>query len=1014
MNANERKCKKRDTDCNSVFVFIRVHLRLLAISVNTLRLALCLAALCVVVLFSGRSAVAAEPPDYAADVAPIFKAKCLKCHGETDRKAELDLRSLASLLKGGESGPAITAKDPEQSLLFEKVASGEMPPAKKDRLTEAELDTIRRWIEAGVAADAGGRAAEDVNQHDVIPILLRRCTVCHGARQQEGGLDLRTKASIMRGGKGGSAIVPGKPDESLLIKKIRAGEMPPITRLIEVSIKPIEPAETDVLVNWISRGAPEADIAPDVATNSPDPLVTDKDRDFWSFRPPLPVEPPVVKNSARVKNPIDAFILARLEQQGWELSREADRAALLRRVTFDLTGLPPEPADLQAFLNDNRADAYDRVVDRLLDSPRYGERWGRHWLDLAGYSDSEGKREQDIGRDPAWRYRDYVIKAFNADKPYDRFLLEQIAGDELADYEHAPEITEEMYWNLVATGFLRMAPDPTWYNLTNFIPDRLDVVADEIDIFSSTVLGLTMKCARCHTHKFDPIPHRDYFRLVDIFKGAFDEHDWMKSNWHNGLSHGERSDRDLPFVSTIERRAWEEHNAGLQGEIAKLQAVLEEQARVLSQKLQAERLAQIPETIRGDVQKMLDTPANERTAIQVYLAEKFEKTLRISRHELLKLDAEFKKLSDETGKQVAALEVQKRPEPKIRALWDRGEPSPTYIYRRGDFLTPARLVGPGVPSMLTDGKTPFEIVPPWPGANKTGRRLALARWLTRPDHPLTARVMVNRIWRHHFGVGLVKTLDNFGKTGTPPTHPELLDWLARRLVVNRWSVKSMHRLIVTSATYRQSSAVSPAQETADPENTMYSRMPLTRLSSDQLYDTLLLVAGQLDATQFGPADPVDARGDGLVTPRRTARGWRRSLYTQQQRKIVTTALESFDFPLMNPNCSDRRDSTVVLQALHLLNNGMVAELSDAFARRIEAEVGSDPARQIERVYLIALGRAPDAEDLALGQASLVKLTGRWAKPAGNGAAPDRDEAARKALATYCHAIVNSAEFLYVD
>ncbi|HEV3023744.1 MAG TPA: DUF1553 domain-containing protein, partial [Pirellulales bacterium] len=248
----------------------------------------------------------------------------------------------------------------------------------------------------------------------------------------------------------------------------------------------------------------------------------------------------------------------------------------------------------------------------------------------------------------------------------------------------------------------------------------------------------------------------------------------------------------------------------------------------------------------------------------------------------------------------------------------------------------------------------------------------------------------------------------------PPTHPELLDWLARRFVDESWSIKAMHRLMVTSSTYRQSSAVTPALEVADPDNALYSRMPLGRLSADQLYDALLLVAGRLDATPFGPADLVDARADGLVTPRRTERGWRRSIYVQQQRKVVVTGLESFDFPLMNPNCSDRRDSTVVLQALHLLNNGVVAELADAFARRIETEVGADPAKQIERVYLVALGRSPDSDELALGQSSLTTLAERWAKPAGNGAAPDRTEAARKALATYCHAILNSAEFLYVD
>jgi mono/diheme cytochrome c family protein len=963
---------------------------------------------------------AARPPDFDKDIAPIFRAKCLKCHGEKERKGELDLRTAAAALKGGESGAVIVPKDPDKSLLYEKVLEGEMPPGKKDRLSEAEVATIRRWIEAGSRAgakndsEADAGSAQELNQHDVIPILLRRCTVCHGARQQEAQLDLRTKAAMLRGGKSGPAIVVGKPDESLLIRKIRAGEMPPLTRLIEVSIKPIEPAETETIARWIAQGAPEAEIKPDVATAEPDPLVSDKDRDFWAFKPPAEVSPPSVRNPGRVRNSIDLFILEKLEAKGLSLSPEADRTGLLRRVTFDLTGLPPEPAEIEAFLADSRADAYERLVDRLLESPRYGERWARHWLDLAGYADSEGKREQDILRHYAWRYRDYVIRAMTTDKPYDRFLLEQIAGDELADYEHEPEITQEMYDNLVATGFLRMAPDPTWFNLTNFIPDRLDVIADEIDVLGSAVLGLTMKCVRCHSHKFDPIPHRDYYRLLDIFKGAFDEYDWMKTNWHNGLSMGTRSDRDLAIVASSERRQLDEHNAALAKEIAGLNAALEEKAQALAKKYQAERLAAVPETLREDVAKMLETPAEKRSEIQKYLAEKFEKGLRIDRNELLKIDAGFRQLADETAKRVGELESRQLAEPKIRALWDRGEPSPTYIYRRGDFLSPGRLVGPGVPSVLTDGKTPFGVTPPWPGAKKTGRRLAFARWLTRPDHPLVARVMVNRLWKHHFGTGLVKTLDNFGKTGTPPTHPELLDWLAREFVRRGWSIKAMHRLMVTSATYRQSSAVTPAIEAADPDNALCSRMPLQRLSADQLYDTMLQVAGRLDETRFGPPDAVDARPDGLVFPRRTERGWRRSIYVLQQRKTVVTGLESFDFPLMNPNCIERRDSTVVLQALHLMNNGMIYELADALARRVETEAGTEAARQIDDIYLVALGRSPDADEQSLGVSSLARLIDRWATPAAGSIPLDRAAAAHKALATYCHAILNSAEFLYVD
>jgi mono/diheme cytochrome c family protein len=886
----------------------------------------------------------AKMPVFEADLKLLLQAKCVRCHGEKARKADLDLRTRAGIVKGSESGPVIVAGKPAESKLYQMVHEGKMPPGKKDKLSKAEVEIVRRWIESG--ACFGTESLESdlaLTQHDVIPILLRGCTVCHGRNQREAGLDLRTKASMLRGGKSGPAIVPGKPEESLLLKKVRSGDMPPRRRIIEVSVKPIEPAEIDMLAKWIAAGAPEVPIQPDVATNEPDPLVTDKDRAFWAFQPPRAVVPPEVKTEGRVRNPIDAFVLHKLEAAGLTLSPDADRLTLLRRACFDLTGLPPEPEEVRAFLDDRDPLAYEKVIDRLLASPRYGERWGRHWLDLAGYADTEGKREQDILRPFAWRYRDYVIRSFNADKPYDRFLLEQIAGDELVDYERAPQITEEMCDNLVATGFLRMAPDPTWYNLTNFLPDRIDVIADEMDVLGSAVLGLTLKCARCHSHKFDPIPQRDYYRMLDVFKGAFDEHDWMKSNWHVPLSMGPRTDRDLTQVSTAERKQWEAQNARLQNGINELKK------------------------------------------------------------------ARNKQSSPEVDRKIKELESKRPPEPKIRALWDRGEPSPTYILRRGDYLSPGRLVGPGVASVLTDGKTPFEVQPPWPRAKQTGRRLAFARWLTKPDHPLTARVLVNRVWKHHFGTGIVKTLDNFGKAGTQPTHPELLDWLGVEFVRQGWSLKALHRMMMTSATYRQSSAVTPTQERLDPDNTLLSRMPLTRLDAESLYDTMLLLAGRLDEKRHGPADALEVRGDGLVTPKGTDRGWRRMIYVQVQRKLVATHLENFDFPQMNPNCIERRDSTVAPQALHLMNNGMVQRLAEEFARRVRRHAGTDPARQVEWAYLIALSRPPSGEEKQLGMRVLAELAAVWIKQPS-----DADAAELRALTTYCHTILNSAAFLFVD
>jgi hypothetical protein len=558
-------------------------------------------------------------------------------------------------------------------------------------------------------------------------------------------------------------------------------------------------------------------------------------------------------------------------------------------------------------------------------------------------------------RPNAWRYRDYVIRAFNADKPYDRFLLEQLAGDELADYEHAPEITAELYDNLVATAFMRLAPDATYSPITAFVPDRLEVIDDEIEVFSSAVLGLTIKCARCHSHKFDPIPQRDYYRLAAAFKGALDEHDWLATRLGGPDQPADAATCQTPYVTSAEHAAWQSAGA------------------------------------------------------------------------------------------------DPKQQPQVRAVWDYGEPSPTYILRRGNFQARGTLVGPGVPSVLTDGRTPFRVKPPWPGAKKTGRRLALARWVTQPDNPLTARVMVNRVWKHHFGEGIVRTLDNFGKAGAPPTHPELLDWLAVRFVERGWSIKSLHRLMMTSAAYRQSSQVNEEHLRLDAENRLVSRMPLRRMEGEALRDSLLFVAGRLNPRPYGPADALEVRGDGLVSNSPDAGGrWRRSIYVLKRRTQPLTILQGFDVATMEPNCIERRESIVAPQALHLTNNDQVRELAGALAERIWNQVGGDSPKQVHAAYRIVAGRAATADEERIALASLGELRAAWLRQqvgadhvriAGDNAAnrptaapsasevpgqadehsqkdssAEHDESAarRKALENLCHALFNSAAFLYID
>ena len=862
-----------------------------------------------------------------------------------------------------------------------------------NRMARSCLNTVALLLLV-VSASAGPAwsqppAAAAVTQHDIEAILLRHCTVCHGRRHQEGGLSLLDRKSLLKGGKSGPAIVLGKPGSSLLIKRIHAGQMPPKENLLNTGTRPLKPRDISRLERWIQAGAPEVELPAEVAGTADDPLVDGDDRSYWAFQPPgrtaVPGSPIDV-----IENPIDAFVGVGLHEAGLGFSDPADRATLARRAHFDLHGLPPTPSQLQRFLDDDRPGAFVRLVDRLLASPRYGERWGRYWLDVVGYADSfGGKLEADHLRPYAWRYRDYVIRAFNSDKPYDRFLLEQLAGDELLDYESAGEISTEIYENLVATGFMRMAPDSTSEREVSFISDRLDVIADQLDVFSTVVLGLTVKCARCHDHKYDPIPQRDYYRLVAVFKGAFDENDWLKpvGGSEKKYNFGVRRMSIVPAKEKAE-------DDRLQIEINSVQHQVN---------VEAERLRKaLPEQ-----EKKLDRG-------------------KLIAH-LLKTNKSFKSFADPLLSQVKALESQRPPNQGIQALWDRGTPSATYILIRGDHDNPGAVVSAGVPSVLADPASPYIVTPPWKGAKQTGRRLALARWVIRPDHPLTSRVMVNRIWKHHFGRGVVTSLGNFGQTGNDPSHPQLLDWLAVEFVERGWSIKAMHRLMMITTTYRQASSASfetdtesgpTASQLRDPLNEWFSRMPLKRMEAELVRDTALWVAGRLNLTPFGPPDPVTVRKDGLVSAQLVSGGWRRSVYLRQRRKELPTFLSTFDLPSMTPNCIERSESTVATQALFLMNNATIDQLAASFAERIEREAGLEIDRQIRWAYLVAFSRRPLGEELEAGRSALEQLGRHWADHLAAEAKAGRKNtgpsAPRRALASYCHALLNSAAFLYID
>jgi hypothetical protein len=791
-------------------------------------------------------------------------------------------------------------------------------------------------------------------QNDIRPLLEAKCFRCHGEAKQSAGLDLRDKASLFKGGETGPAVIAGSSEKSLLFEQIHKHKMPPGTN------EKLTDTQVALVKKWIDSGA-HGDLTSNLADASTDKLVTESDRQFWSFRPPVRPAVPPVKDSDRARNPIDAFVLAKLEVRGLTTSPSLDRPALLRRAKFDLLGLPPTPEEIDAFLTDEATDAYERLVDRLLASPEYGERWGRHWLDAAGYADSDGYLDADRVRPDAWRYRDYVIRAFNADKPYDRFLLEQIAGDELQDWKKLETLTPDAVDNLLATGFLRTAPDPTWGQYRD-LRESWEVLDNQTTILVSSTLGLTIQCARCHSHKFDPIPQRDYYRVRALLHAAYRPGpDWPVSH-----------DRNIVMATAKEEQAVKEHNAKIDQKVAELRTAHRDECTTLVRE-------SLPFAMRLNglgIQAPAVAIFGARTAIaarQLAIAEQTEG-------------------------------AKKRTLPLIRGLTDMSPTGPTdFLFRRGNFETPGEAVQPGVLNVLDRGK-PFAVAPL---GHSTGRRKAFAEWLVQPDNPLTARVLVNRLWQHHFGSGLVSTPENFGTMGSPPTHPELLDWLATEFIRQGWSIKAMHRLIMTSHAYRQGATADPRYvdraKQIDPDNKLLWRRLPVRIEGEIVRDAVLAVSGALDAGMSGPAQPVEMRGDGqVVAPSR-----RRSVYLINRRSQPLTLLNTFDTPVMELNCLQRPSSVVVSQALELLNSQFLLEQSDRFAERLRHDAATTPAR-IDRAFHLAFGRAPNKDELVTITNFLAAQTARR-RTAGAG-----ERAERLALADVCQMLFCANEFIYVD
>jgi hypothetical protein len=753
------------------------------------------------------------------------------------------------------------------------------------------------WIGLPVAlAVAGappGRATrpetERLFEAKIRPVLASGCLKCHGGQKVRGGLRLDARAALLKGGEHGPAVVPGDPDSSLLIQALRHTHedirMPPGKKL---------PAPVlEDFARWVRAGAPWPEgvsLAPSV-----------RGQGLWAFEPVREVEPPPDPDGWSA-NPVDRFVRAKLRDKGLEPAGPAGRRTLIRRATFDLTGLPPTPEEVDAFLADQAPGAWGRVVERLLAAPGYGERWGRHWLDVVRYADTGGF-ESDLRYPQAWRYRDYVIRSLNADKPLDRFLQEQVAGDELWPGDSDAVEATALYCVGPALPESAMVSDQLEY----------EWLTDAADTTGAAFLGLTLGCARCHDHKYDPITQKDYYALQAVFAA---------------------SDRPFPDKIRVLR-------------IKALNGLLSD--------------APVPKGLLND----------PRCTVQT---------------------------EDKVGFH----------------LFHRRQPLEVRRLRRGELSKPEERVGPAFPAALAPAGHGPEVA----GLPGTKRRAALARWLTAPENPLTARVLVNRVWGWHFGRGIVRTPNDFGTQGEQPAHPELLDWLARDLIGHGWSLKHLHRVLLLSNTYRMRGAAGGNGLRVDPEDRWLWHFPRRRLEGEAIRDAMLACAGTLSPKASGPpvVPPLspqeltglfDARGKWPVT-RDAAEHTRRSVYLLVRRIFVYPLFAAFDPPEVMTSCPQRARTVVPAQALTLLNSPLARAQADAFARRLLGECGERPGEIVAGAWLLAFGRPATRTE---AERALRFLRPGTAAPAGSGGA---GRPLRVALADLCLALFNANEFAYVD
>jgi len=796
------------------------------------------------------------------------------------------------------------------------------------------------------AVDDAQRARMAFFENEVRPILVKRCYDCHSEAKQKGGLRVDDIGYLKAGGDTGPALVPGNLEESPLVHAVRYADedfkMPPKEKLPD--------AEIAVLEKWVKMGAPwPEDTGKKVVVSESG--FTEEQRDYWFFKPVAKVAPPAVEGSW-ARSEIDSFIAEKHAALKLKPAPQADRHELVRRVYFDLHGLPPTKDQIDTFVNSADPQAYAKLIDELLASPRYGERWAQHWLDLVRYAESDGYNV-DGYRPFVWPYRDYVIKSFNDDKPYDQFVREQLAGDEIAPED--PNV-------LIATAYLRHTMYE--YNLRD-VRGQWDVILTDLtDTTGELFLGLSMGCARCHNHKFDPILQKDYYRLRAFFTPV---------HWRD----------DLKLATPGEKKAFEEQQAKWLAATAKIRAEMDAMAKPFVDEAVERWRVSFPE----DLQAMTHKPAGQRSSLEKQLAELCERQLEYARTSVNVLSA---LKSDEDKKTYKALQealgsfahLKPKPLPEAFVATDAGPDAPpnTLTTRKG-----ATEVEPGFPSIIAPGQPDIVAT-----KTSTGRRKALAEWVTRPDNQLTTRVMVNRVWQYHFGHGIVETASDFGTLGEPPTHPELLDYLAAKLVEGGWRLKPLHRAIMLSAAYQQTARQEPdeAASKTDPKNRYLWRFHPRRLDAEQVRDALLAVSGELDAKPGGPAS------DG--------NGTRRSVYTIKKRNTPNELLRALDMPGGFASTSERQSTTTPTQALQLLNGDWVISRASSLASRVQ---------DVDGAWLAVLGRPPTEKERVSAQNFLKERIAKSKSSAPPSTAPviKSSDGLFKINSTHERLLVNAGE-----